>query len=126
MQPTRKRPAQGGPLGTASDVADALRLGSGALLRRRAALRLRPRALLALVLGDELLGRLARLVVGPLVVRRLHEVRARAVDLAAEAVVQRELAAADGVDDDAGRVGRVPDLELHLHVERHVAEGLAL
>jgi hypothetical protein len=41
-------------------------------------------------------------------------------------VVERELAAAHGVDDDAGRVGRVPDLELHLHVQRHVAEGLAL
>ena len=38
----------------------------------------------------------------------------------------RELAAAHGVDDDAGRVRRVPDLELHLGGERHVAEGLAL
>ena len=48
---------------------------------------------LALVLGDELLGLLARLVVGALVVRRLHEVRARAVELAGDAVVERELAA---------------------------------
>jgi hypothetical protein len=45
---------------------------------------------------------------------------------AADAVVERELAAAHAVDDDAGRVRRVPDLELHLEVERHVAEGLAL
>ena len=41
-------------------------------------------------------------------------------------VVEGELAAAHGVDDDAGRVRRVPDLELELDVERHVAEGLAL
>ncbi len=44
----------------------------------------------------------------------------------ADAVVQRELAQAHGVDDDARRVRRVPDLELHLDVQRHVAEGLAL
>jgi hypothetical protein len=37
-----------------------------------------------------------------------------------------QLAAADGVDDDAGGVRRVPDLELELDVERHVAEGPAL
>src|SRR4051812_44042830 len=100
-----------------------LRLGGrGALLWRRAALGPRARRLLAAVLGDELLRRRARLVVGPLVVRRLHEVRARPVDLAAEAVVEGELAAAHRVDDDARGVGGVPDLELHLHVERHVAE----
>ena len=58
--------------------------------------------------------------------RRLHEVRARAVELAADAVVEGELAAAHGVDDDAGRVRGVPHLELELEVQRHVAEGLAL
>src|SRR3954447_2795973 len=94
-------------------------------LRRTAALGRRAGAL-ARVLGDELFGRVAGLVVRALVVGRLHEVRARSVELAGEAMVQRELAAAHGADDDAGRVRRVPDLELHLEVERHVAERLAL
>src|SRR6478735_6788842 len=67
-------------------------LGGGLPGRRLAALGLRPG--LARVLGDELLGRVARLVVGALVVRRLHEVRARAVELAADAVVERQLQAA--------------------------------
>src|SRR4051794_12902635 len=78
------------------------------------------------VLGDELLGVLARLRVGPLVVRRLHQVARGAVQLAGDAVVQRQLHDPDGVDDDAGGVGRVPDLELELEVEGYVAEGLAL
>src|SRR3954469_29723 len=76
--------------------------------------------------GDELLGLLARLVVGPLVVRRLHEVRRGAVELAGDAVVERQLAQPHGVGDDARRVRRVPDLELGLDRQRHVAEGLAL
>src|SRR4051812_41858033 len=49
------------------------------------------------VLGDERLGVLARLVVRALVLRGLHEVGARTVELAADAVVERELAAAHGV-----------------------------
>src|SRR5439155_14970817 len=109
---------QGGGRGEPSG----LRLGAGRSLAAHGAALDR----LARVLGDELLGRLARLVIGALVVRRLHEVRARTVDLAAEAVVEPQLAAAHGVGDDARRVRRVPDLELHLHVERHIAEGLAL
>ena len=63
---------------------------------------------------------------GRWLVRRLHEVGARPVELAADAVVERQLQAAHGVDDDAGRVGGVPDLELELGVERHAAERLAL
>src|ERR671914_929216 len=70
------------------------------------------------VLRDELLGRLAGQVVRALRVRGLHEVRARAVELAAEAVVESQLAAAHGVDDDAGGVRRVPDLELELGGQR--------
>src|SRR4051794_21200364 len=117
----RRTAADGVPLGGGSGLGR--RLGGG--LRRAAALRGRPRPL-ARVLGDELLGRLARLVVGALVLRRLHEVRARAVELAGEAMVEAELAEPHRVDDDARRVRRVPHLELHLEVERHVAEGLAL
>src|SRR5262245_41940015 len=93
-----------------------LRLRFGLALRRD----------LASVLLDELLGQLVRLVVDDLLRRRLHEVRARADERARDAVVERELRHADGVDDDAGGVRRVPDLEFELHVERHVAEARAL
>jgi hypothetical protein len=47
-------------------------------------------------------------------------------ELASDALVQRQLAAAHGVDHDPGRAGRVPHLELELEIQRHVAEGLAL
>ena len=76
--------------------------------------------------ADEVLDHLARLVVGELHRRRLLEVGRGRDQRALEPVVQRQLAAAHGVDDHAGRVGRVPHLELHLEVERHVAEGRAL
>ena len=42
------------------------------------------------------------------------------------AALKRDLGAAQRVDDDTGRVGRVPHLELELDVERHVAEVAAL
>ena len=58
--------------------------------------------------------------------RRLHQVRARALERAGDAVVQRELRQPDGVDHDAGRVRRVPHLELQLDVQRHVAEARPL
>ena len=67
-----------------------------------------------------------RLVVVVLHRRRLHEVRRRAEQRAADAAVEGDLGAAHGVDDHAGRVGRVPHLELELDVERHVAEVAAL
>src|SRR5689334_5217084 len=60
-----------------------LRLGTGGSLAAHGTALDR----LARVLGDELLGRLARLVVGALGVRRLHEVRAGPVELAADALV---------------------------------------
>ena len=69
---------------------------------------------------------LAGLLVAVLHRRRLHEVGRRAEQRAADAAVLGELGAADGVDDHAGRVGRVPDLELQLDVERDVAEVAAL
>ena len=78
------------------------------------------------VLRDESLGVVVCHGVGHLHRRRLHQVGARLLERTADAVVQRQLAAAHGVGHDARRVGRVPDLELRLEGERHVAEGLAL
>src|SRR5205823_14041473 len=75
---------------------------------------------------DVFLHALARPVVRDLARRRLHEVRRRRHDRAAEAPVERELAAAYCVDDDSGTVRRVPDLELYLRVQRYVAEGRSL
>src|SRR5262245_21435936 len=66
------------------------------------------------------------LVIGPLLGRRLHQIRGWRQQRALEPAVHRGLAAADGVDHDAGRVGGVPDLELQLHVDRLVAEPGAL
>ena len=67
-----------------------------------------------------------RVVVRDLHRRRLHQVRARAFERAGDAVVQRQLREPNGVDHDAGRVRRVPHLELQLDVQRHVAEARAL
>src|SRR5690606_15796877 len=58
--------------------------------------------------------------------RRLHEVRRRGEDRAADAAVLGDLRGTQGVDDDARRVRRVPHLELVLEVERHLAERTAL
>ena len=80
----------------------------------------------ALVLLDEALDRVARLVVLDLLRRRLHQVGARAFERAGDAVVQRELREPDRIDHDPRGVRRVPDLELELDVERHVAEARAL
>ena len=69
-------------------------------------------------------------VVGDVVVdldrRALHEVRAGGNQRTGQAAVEPELRAADRIGDDAGAVRRVPDLELELEVERHVAVGRAL
>src|SRR4051794_2472826 len=101
-----------------------------AALQRAVALRGRRCGLLdrslALVPLDELLGQLVRLVILDLLRGRLHEVRARRDERTGDAVVERELREADGVDDDAGRVRRVPHLELQLDIQRHVAERGAL
>src|SRR5437870_3708689 len=78
------------------------------------------------VADDELLDHLPRGLVGELHRRRLHEVRRRPDEGAGDAAVHGELRAADRVDHDAGRVRRVPHLELQLHVERHVPKRLAL
>src|SRR3990170_1416591 len=75
-----------------------------------------------LVAGDELLEARPGLLVRPLLGRGLHEVRGGGQEGALEAAVHGDLAAADRVDDDAGRVRRVPDLELELDVDRLVPE----
>src|SRR5215203_4696379 len=74
----------------------------------------------------ELLHQLTRFLVAILNGRALHEVRGRAEQRTADAPVLGDLAAAEGVDDHAGRVGGVPHLELELDVEGHVAEVAAL
>src|ERR1044072_4923035 len=58
------------------------------------------------VLLDELLDEVVRLVVGDLLRRRLHQVRARALERARDAVQHRELGEPNRVDDDPGRVRR--------------------
>src|SRR5213595_1087184 len=60
-----------------------------------------------LITFDELLHQPLGLVVAVLHRRRLHGVRARTLERTADAAVERQLGAAHGVDDDAGRVGRV-------------------
>src|SRR3990172_8661836 len=75
---------------------------------------------------DELLGEDARLLVRELLGRRLHEVGAGARQRSRDAPVKGQLAAADGIDYDAGGVGAVPDLQFRLPGQRHLAEGRAL
>src|ERR1700733_4194735 len=85
------------------------------------------RRVLALDLArDELRHEVAADVIAELLGRGLHEVRAGRDDRAADAAVLGDLGRAEGVDDDAGRVRRVPDLELVLQRERDVPEGPAL
>src|SRR5664280_2556277 len=56
----------------------------------------------------------------------LLEVRRRRDERALQTAIEPELETAKRIDDDAGAVGAVPDLELHLALERHVAERRAL
>ena len=58
--------------------------------------------------------------------RGLHQVRGRPLERTRDAVVERQLDQAHGVDHDAGRVGGVPHLELDLGRQGHVTEGAAL
>ena len=81
---------------------------------------------LVVVAADERLDAVERDVVVNLRRRALHEVARRGDQRPAEAAVEAELQTADRVGDDAGAVGRVPDLELELGVERDVAVGRAL
>src|SRR5436190_48948 len=80
----------------------------------------------SLLAADEGLHAGAALLVGELDRRRLHEVRRHRDQRATDAAVLGDLGRADRVDDDAGGVGGVPDLELVLQVQRDVAERAAL
>src|SRR5690348_17163826 len=68
----------------------------------------------------------AGLVVDVLHRWRLHQVRRGRQQRAADLTVEGDLRRADGVDDDAGGVRRVPDLELEFGVERYVTERAPL
>src|SRR6516164_4161309 len=75
---------------------------------------------------DEAQRALTRLVVGELERRRFHVVAARADQRPADAAIERELGAADRIDDHAGGIRRIPYLELELDTERSAAECSAL
>ena len=79
----------------------------------------------AAVFLDEIFYHFMGLVVAELLRRGFHEVGGGAEQGAFEAVVQTQFAAADSVDDYAGRVGRVPDFEFEFQVEGHTAKGFA-
>ena len=53
---------------------------------------------------------------------RIAVITARPGRIVADLPVERYLAAAQRVNDDAGAVGRVPDLKLELYVHGHFAE----
>ena len=78
------------------------------------------------LVADERLDQLAGDLVVMLDRRRLHEVRGRPLQRPRDVAVEGQLGAAHRVDDHAGRVRRVPDFELQLDVERHVAERASL
>src|SRR3954454_22332557 len=88
--------------------------------------RVRARSSRSLFALDESLDPAAALVVGQLHRRALHQVRRRGDDRATEAAVFGDLRRTQGVDDDAGGVRGVPDLELVLQVQRRVTERAAL
>src|SRR5688572_32105145 len=74
-----------------------------------------PQSLASRVLAvDEAERPLARLRIGKLLRRRLHEVRGGAGQRAGDAAVERQLGAAHGVDDDPGGIRRIPNLKLQL------------
>src|SRR3954447_682996 len=75
---------------------------------------------------NEFQGSAAGLVIRELLRRRLHEVARGAYQRSANAAVERKLGATHGINHHSGRVGRIPDLELHLEVERHASKGGAL
>src|SRR5579859_1706872 len=74
---------------------------------------------------NELLDHRVSLIVGELFRGRFHEVGRRSFQRARNTAVETDLRAPDGVDDDARGVGRIPNFELDLQIERNVAESRA-
>src|SRR3990170_5722791 len=101
-------------------------VAGGKLPRRSRSGLLGPDERLVVIAADEVLDAIVGDVVVDLDRRALHEVRARRDQRAGQAAIEAQLCAADGIGDDNGAVGRVPDLELELHVEGDVAVGGAL
>jgi hypothetical protein len=65
-------------------------------------------------------------IFGELFGRRLHEIAAGAGQGTGDAAIERQLGATHGVDHHPGGIGRIPDLQLELGVERDATEGGAL
>src|SRR3954469_5538402 len=65
-------------------------------------------------------------LVGKLLRRRLHEIARRTGEGASDTAIHRQLCTANGVNDHASRIRRIPDLKPYLGAERHAAEGGAL
>src|SRR5919106_6487703 len=82
-------------------------------------------ALCAGVLANEALDEVASALVLDLLRGRLHQVSARGFERAGQPVQESELREPNGVDHDPCRVGRIPDLQLELEVERRVSERRA-
>ena len=57
--------------------------------------------------------------------RMLGEIGGGRIEDAADPAIEREFAAADGVDGDAGRVGRIFDRQLDVEFHRHIAKKAA-
>src|SRR5205807_6785076 len=71
---------------------------------------------------DELFDAAVSFVVAHLDGWMLGEKGGGRIEDAADPTIEREFAATDGVDGDAGRVGRIFDRKLHVDFHRHVAE----
>src|SRR5262245_14260716 len=81
-----------------------------------------PGSLARQLAAQEALDVVARLVVGQLLRRVLHQVRRRAQQRPADAALAGDPTAADRIDDAAGGVRAVLDREAHLELDRGVAE----
>src|SRR2546423_13862447 len=75
--------------------------------------------------ADELFDAAVGFVVGHLDGRMLGEKRGGRIEDAADPAIEREFAAADGVDSNAGGVRRIFDRKLDVDLHRHVAEETA-
>src|SRR3954467_14867792 len=67
----------------------------------------------------------ARFLIGKLFRRRFHEIARRTCQGAPETAIHRKLRTANGVDDHAGGIRRVPDFESYLGAQRYATERSA-